>query len=277
MATPWKKSTTAATGAGRLKDKIAFITGGTSGIGLATARVFVNEGARVAVTGRNRERLDAVIADLGKDAIGFVADVDHDGAMADALASAAEAFGGLHILFANAGRYIDAKLGSTSRETFEAVLATNVTGVFMTVQSALPYLRERASIIVNGSTYATMGQPGANAYGAGKGAAAAMARTMASELAPRGIRVNVIVPGAIETPSWGFDSLDAEKRAQHIRLLGERSLLNRMLTAEEVANAVLFLASDESSGVQAAELVVDGGTTGAPAGSPRYRKGEPGS
>ena len=98
---------------------------------------------------------------------------------------------------------------------------------------------------------------------------------MASELAPRGIRVNVIVPGATETPSWGMDTLDPEMRAENVRLLGERSPMNRMLTAEEVANAVLFLASDESSGVQAAELVVDGGTTGALAGSPRFMRGEP--
>jgi NAD(P)-dependent dehydrogenase (short-subunit alcohol dehydrogenase family) len=145
----------------------------------------------------------------------------------------------------------------------------------MAVQAALPHLNDGASIIVTGSTYATMGPRGSASYAASKAAVAAMARAMASELAPRRIRVNVVVPGAIETPSWGFDRLDAVTHAEHVRLIGERALMNRMITAEEVANAVLFLASDESSGVQAAELVVDGGTTGAMAGSPRFRRGEP--
>jgi NAD(P)-dependent dehydrogenase (short-subunit alcohol dehydrogenase family) len=259
----------------RLSGKGAFITGGTSGIGLATAKVFVREGARVAVTGRNRERLDAVGAELGKDVLCRTADVDDDAAMAEALAAAAKAFGGLDVIFANVGLYRDARLGGTTRAVFEAVLATNVTGVFMTVQAALPYMREGASIIINGSVYATMGPPGASAYGAGKGAAASMARVMASELSPRGIRVNVVVPGAVDTPSWGLEELDEVSGTAQKRQIGERALLNRMLTAEEVANVVLFLASDESSGVQAAEIVVDGGTTGALAGSPRFKRGEP--
>jgi NAD(P)-dependent dehydrogenase (short-subunit alcohol dehydrogenase family) len=275
MAAPKGKSTNAANGSGRLKDKVAFITGGTSGIGLATARVFVREGARVAVTGRNRSRLDAAVADLGPSAIGCEADVGHDEAMAEAIATTAEAFGGIDTVFANAGRYVDATLGTTSRAAFDKALTTDVTGVFMAVQAALSHLRDRASIIITGSTYATMGPPGSASYAASKAAVAAMARAMASELAPRGIRVNVVVPGAIATPSWGMDRLDAATRAEHIQKLGERALLNRMLTAEEVANVVLFLASDESSGIQAAELVVDGGTTGALAGSPRFRRGEP--
>jgi NAD(P)-dependent dehydrogenase (short-subunit alcohol dehydrogenase family) len=276
MAEGGDRSAKAVGGGGRLQGKAAFITGGTSGIGLATAKVFAREGARVAVTGRNRARLDAAVAEIGEGALGFDADVDHDEAMAAAMAAAAEGFGGLDILFANTGRYADATLGSTTRAAFETALSTNVTGVFMTVQAALPYLRDRASIVITGSTYATMGPPGSASYGGSKGATAAMARAMASELAPRGIRVNVVVPGAIETPSWGFDRYDTATRAEHVRLLGERALVNRMLTAEEVANAVLFLASDESSGVQAAELVVDGGTTGAVAGSPRFMRGEPG-
>ena len=258
----------------RLLNKAAFITGGSSGIGLATAKAFVREGARVAVTGRSPLRLNAAISSSGKDIMGFEADVGDDAAMAKALAAAADAFGGIDIVFANAGLYLDTALGTTEREVFDAVFATNVTAVFMTVQASLAYLNDGASIILNGSTYATMGQPGANAYGASKGAIASMARAMASELAPRRIRVNVVVPGAIETPSWGLDKLDdASRRAQILRI-GERALANRMLTADEVANAVLFLASDESSGVQAAELVVDGGTIGALAGSPRFKRGE---
>ena len=257
----------------RLGGKAAFITGGSSGIGLATAKAFVREGARVAFT-RNHERLDNAVAGLGKNVIGYEADVDDDAAIAGALAAAAETFGGLDIVFANAGSYRDATLGNTTRAAFEAALATNVTGVFMTVQSALPHLRDGASIIINGSTYATMGPPGASSYAASKGAVASMARSMASELSPRRIRVNVIVPGAIETPSWSLHELDAATRRAQQERIGERALLNRMLTADEVANAVLFLASDESSGIQAAEIVIDGGTTGALAGSPRFQRGE---
>ncbi len=258
----------------RLRNKVAFITGGSSGIGLATARAFLREGARVAITARNLDRLDTVVAALGANIIGFKADVDDDAAMAEALASTAKSFGGIDVVFANAGLYLDAKLGTTKREVFERVLRTNATSVFMTVQASLLHLNDGASIILNGSAYTTMGPPGASAYGASKGAVSSMARVMASELAPRRIRVNVVVPGAVETPSWGLDDMDAESRKAHALRIGERALLDRMLTADEVANAVLFLASDESSGVQATELFVDGGTTGALAGSPRFQRGE---
>jgi NAD(P)-dependent dehydrogenase (short-subunit alcohol dehydrogenase family) len=258
----------------RLEGKAAFITGGSSGIGLATAMVFVREGARVAITGRGRPQLDEAVEVLGRNVIGCEADVDDDEAMGKALEDAAAAFGGIDVVFANAGSYRDATLGSATREVFSAVLATNVIGVFMTVQQALPHLRHGASIIITGSTYSTMGPAGASAYAASKAAVASMARVMASELSPRKIRVNVVVPGAVNTPSWHLDELDVEARRMHEQLIGERALLDRMLTAEEVANAVLFLASDESSGIQAAEIVIDGGTTGAMAGSPRFRRGE---
>jgi NAD(P)-dependent dehydrogenase (short-subunit alcohol dehydrogenase family) len=255
----------------RLRGKTAFITGGTSGIGLATAEAMLREGAMVAITGRDKTRLAAALVALGPNARGFEADVDDDAAMAAALKEAAAPSGGIDVVFANAGHYVNAPLGSTTRKDLEQQL-TVVTGIFMTVQLALPYLRDGASVIVMGSVYATMGPPGAGAYAASKAAAAALARSMASELAPRGIRVNVVVPGAIDTPSWGMDPAVHDA---HAKLIGERALLNRMLTATEVANAVLFLASDEASGIQAAEIVVDGGTTGAVAGSPRYMRGEP--
>jgi len=258
----------------RLTGKVAFITGGSSGIGLATAEAFVREGARVAITGRKRSQLDEAVENLGKDVVACETDVNDDVGMRQALATVAGAFGGIDIVFANAGLYIDATLGGATRENFAAVLGTNVISVFMTVEHALPYLRDGASIILNGSVYSTMGPPGAGSYGASKGAIASMARVMATELSHRRIRVNVVVPGAINTPGWGMDKLAPERRAEQQQILGERALLDRMLTAEEVANAVLFLASDESSGVQAAEIVVDGGTTGALAGSPRFRRAE---
>jgi NAD(P)-dependent dehydrogenase (short-subunit alcohol dehydrogenase family) len=258
----------------RLNGKSAFITGGTSGIGLATAEAFVREGARVAITGRDRQRLTSALARLGENAAGFVADIDDDEATAAGIAAAAEPSGGLDIVFANAGAAVHTPLGKTTRSDFEVQLA-DVAGIFMTVQLALPHLREGASVIVMGSVYATMGPPGFGGYGASKAAAVALARAMASELSPRRIRVNAVVPGAVDTPSWRMDKLDADEQARHRKLLGERAPLNRMVSAEEVANAVLFLASDESSGIQATEIVVDGGTTGGVAGSPRFIRGEP--
>lgn len=258
----------------RLAGKTAFITGGTSGIGLATAQAFVREGARVGITGRDRQRLDAACAGLGASAIGHVADVDDDAAMAAALEATAGEAGRIDVVFANVGQYVSASLGGVIRKDLEAQWSV-VTGIFMTVQQALPYLREGASVVIMGSVYATMGPPDAGAYGASKAAAAALARSMASELSPRGIRVNTVVPGAVDTPGWTYNGMAAAERAAYVKKLGERAPLDRMVTAEEVANAVLFLASDEASGIQAAEIVVDGGTTGALAGSPRYLRGEP--
>lgn len=257
-----------------LASKAAFVTGGSSGIGLATARAFVRDGASVAITGRDAARLNAAVADIGGGCAGFVADAGDDAAMAEALRLAAEPTGGLDIVFANAGYYVHSTLGETTRRDVETQMRV-VADIFMTVQLALPHLRDGASIILMGSVYATMGPAGAGAYAASKAASAAMARSMASELSPRGIRVNVVVPGAIDTPSWGMEVFPVAEREERKRLIGERAPLNRMLTADEVAQAVAFLASDASSGIQAAEIVVDGGTTGAVAGSPRYVRGEP--
>lgn len=258
----------------QLRSKIAFVTGGTSGIGLATAKAFVEEGAYVVLTGRDRKRIDAAIALIGSSCAGFVADAADDEAMNSALQHAAERSGGIDVLFANAGHYVHSALGGTTRAQLQEQL-TVVANTFMTVQHALPYLRDRASVILMGSVYATMGPPGAAAYAASKAATAAMVRSFASELSPRGIRVNLVVPGAVDTPSWGMEELETGVREERKRLIGERAPLNRMVSADEVAKAVSFLASDASSGVQATELVVDNGTTGAMAGSPRFVRGEP--
>jgi NAD(P)-dependent dehydrogenase (short-subunit alcohol dehydrogenase family) len=256
----------------RLAGKTAFITGGNAGIGLATARLFVAEGAKVAITGRNAETLAEAKTELGDAALSFVADVLDDAAMAQALAATAAAFGPINAVFANAGIAGRTPIGDTPRSTFETVIATNLTGPFLTLQAALPYLADRASLILNGSVIASLGNAAQAAYAASKAGVRAMVRSLASDLAPRQIRVNVVVPGATDTNIWDAAAPTPEARAQLEAVLGGSNPLGRMLRAHEIANAALFLASDDASGVNAAEIVVDLGLTGAPAGAAAQRR-----
>jgi NAD(P)-dependent dehydrogenase (short-subunit alcohol dehydrogenase family) len=255
----------------KLRNKTALITGGNSGIGLATARLFVKEGAHVAIVGRDQARLDTAKAELGEAAIAVRADVGDFAQLNAAVKSAAEALGGLDIVFANAGIGADTTLGKAKPDEFEAVIRTNVTGVFFTFQAALPYLHDGASLILNGSVHAVLGWPSYSAYAASKAAVRAMTRNLASELSPRGIRVNIIVPGPAKTPIWDRVAPNAQARAALEANLAALVPLGRLGEAEEVAKVALFLASDDSSNVQGTEIVVDGGTIGAPAGAPRLR------
>jgi NAD(P)-dependent dehydrogenase (short-subunit alcohol dehydrogenase family) len=238
----------------RLKGKTALITGGNSGIGLATARVFVAEGARVAIIGRNKTTLEAAAKELGKNLLAFQADILDAKARATVFAAIKEQFGTLDIVFAN-------------------VLRANVTGPFLTIRSALPLLQNGASIIVNGSVAETVGfPPGAGGYSASKGGVHAMIRAMAVELSPLGIRINVVSPGHIKTPLSLSPSLPPEQIAGIMQTIEKRVPLGRYGEPEEVAKAVLFLASDESSYVHVSDIVVDGGVTGAFLGAPIYRQ-----
>jgi NAD(P)-dependent dehydrogenase (short-subunit alcohol dehydrogenase family) len=255
----------------KLANKTALITGGNSGIGLATAKLFAAEGARVAITGRNAARLEAARAEIGNGALAFAADVGDLEATQTAVDAAAKALGGLDIVFANAGIAGLTPLGGTKPELFESIIRTNVTGVFFTLQAALPHLRDGGSLILNGSVHAVLGAPGYAAYAASKAAVRSMTRVLASELSPRGIRVNIVVPGATSTPIWDRLAPDAAvKAALEARIVGGIPL-GRLGLPEEIASAALFLASSDSSNIQGAEIVVDGGTTGAPSGAPRNR------
>jgi NAD(P)-dependent dehydrogenase (short-subunit alcohol dehydrogenase family) len=255
----------------RLANKTAFITGGNSGIGLATARLFVAEGAKVAITGRNKATLEATAKELGPNAFAIVADATDIAATEAAMKQAVEKFGKLDIVFANAGIAGGTPLGSATLETFEKVLRTNVTAVFFTVQAALPHLNDGASIILNGSVISVLGNPGYSAYAASKAGVRAMARVMASELSPRNIRVNVVSPGAVRTPIWGpaLATPDAEKAFE--KRMGLSTPLGRIGEPDHISKTVLFLASDDSAHVQGQELFVDGGSTASPAGAPIYR------
>jgi len=255
----------------RLQNKIALITGGNSGIGLATARLFLAEGARVAITGRNQRTLDAAVAELGDGVVAIQADVTNVDAIDRAVAAAVKKFGKLDIVFANAGIPGATPVGQTSLASFEEIMRTNLTAVFFTVQAAAAHLNPGASIILNGSVHAVMGVPGYSAYAATKAGVRAITRNLASEFAPRGIRVNQVTPGGTRTPIWSYQApTDPAMAALEQRLAGMIPL-GRMGQAEKIAKAALYLASDDASNVTGAEIVVDGGTTGAPFGSPVFR------
>jgi len=255
----------------RLANKTALITGGNSGIGFATARLFVAEGAKVAITGRNRETLEAAARELGPNALGVVADVTDIAATEAAIKRAVDKFGKLDVLFANAGIGGNTPLSGTTLSAFEQVLTTNITAVFFTVQAALPHLNDGASIILNGSVISVLGNPGYSAYAASKAGVRAMARVMASELSPRGIRVNVVAPGAARTPIWNRVAPTAEAFAALEQRVSRTTPLGGIAEADDVAKTALFLASDDAAHVQSAEIFVDGGATGSPAGAPIYR------
>jgi NAD(P)-dependent dehydrogenase (short-subunit alcohol dehydrogenase family) len=255
----------------RLANKTAFITGGNSGIGLATARLFVAEGARVAITGRNQKTLDAAAQELGRNALAIAADITDVAATEAAVQQAVNKFGKLDVLFANAGVAGNTPVGGTSIAAFESVIRTNLTAVFFTVQTAIAHLNDGGSIILTGSVISVLGSPGYSAYAASKAGVRAMARVMASELSPRGIRVNVISPGAIRTPIWGAATATPEAEKALEERIAKATPLRGLGEPDHISKAVLFLASDDSAHVQGQELFVDGGASASPSGAPIYR------
>src|ERR1700730_948784 len=258
----------------KLTGKKALITGGNSGIGLATARLFVAEGAKVAITGRDRKTVDEAVAELGPNARGYRADVTVEEDRKKLFADLSKDFGKLDIVFANAGISGRTPTGATDEAAFENIVHTNLNGAFFTVNSAAPLLNDNASIIFNGSVHNYMGQAGLAAYAATKGGVVSMARAIAADFAPRNIRVNVVAPGATKTPIWqrgSRASVSAEQSAKLTDLYSSTVPLGRWGEPEELAKAVLFLASEDSSYINAVELTVDGGLTGAPFAAPSLR------
>ncbi|ADV81580.1 SDR family oxidoreductase [Terriglobus saanensis] len=254
----------------KLKGKRALITGGNSGIGLATAQLFIQEGAHVAITGRDQATLEEAESKLGARARAYRTDVSDSTARKEFFVQLQKDFGHLDIVFANAGIGGATLVGSSDEALFESVLRTNVTGAYFTVESAVPLLRDGASIIFNGSIAGSLGRPGYAAYAASKAGVRAMARCLAAELSSRNIRVNVVSPGVITTPIWDR-SFTPEQIIQIEKRARELSPLGRVGHVDEVAKAVLFLASEDSSYVQAIEMFVDGGIMGTPYGGPGLR------
>ncbi|MEA3537088.1 SDR family oxidoreductase [Rhizobium sp. CC-YZS058] len=242
-----------------LEGKTALVTGGSSGIGLAAARLLTENGARVAITGRSVERLDAAVAKLGNQAIGIQADVTARADLTRMNTTIEQTFGSLDIVFANAGVAIGTPLSTTDEDAYHKIMDTNVKGVFFTVQTVLPLLRDGGSIILNTSWLKQVGTPGRAILSASKAAVRSFARTMSAELLDRRIRVNAVSPGSIETPIHrGSNQTEDEFRAYADRV-GAQVPLGRMGRPEEIAAAVLFLASDASSYMLGAEMVIDGG------------------
>jgi NAD(P)-dependent dehydrogenase (short-subunit alcohol dehydrogenase family) len=244
---------------GKLDGKTALITGGTSGIGLETARLFAAEGARIAVHGRDADRLADVARELGGETLAVRGSVESAADLDRLMAEVGARFGGIDILFANAGIFRPVMIPDIDEATFDHMFDTNVKGAFFTLQKALPLLRRGSSVIFNTSAMIHIGLPSTAMYVATKAALRAMVRVMATELTDRGIRINTVSPGAILTPLHAHSSLEGEVRDQVAGMIMSRTPMGRFGNADEVAKAVLFLASDDASFVQGEELVVSGG------------------
>jgi NAD(P)-dependent dehydrogenase (short-subunit alcohol dehydrogenase family) len=244
---------------GRLTGKMALITGGTTGIGLATAQLFLKEGARVAITGQDTARVIEAGKVLGTGAIALRADVASRADMAGVAARLKEEFGALDAVFANAGIAQPMPFSDVDEHNIDAQVDVNFKGVIYTVQSMLPLMNDPSSIVLTSTTMIEKGIAGMSVYAATKAAVRSLARTLSAELAPRGVRVNVISPGLIETPIYGKLGMPSEMVKEWAAQLVAKVPAARFGQAEEVAKAVLFMASDDSSYMLGENVLFDGG------------------
>jgi len=244
----------------RLENKVAVITGGNSGMGLATARLFVKEGAKVVVTARTEERLKESES-LNEEGIKVIkADVSNKEDLQSLFKNVADDFGKVDIVFANAGVARFSPLEMVNDEHIDSIFDTNVKGVINTVQSALPYFNGNGGqVILNTSVVNVKGMAGMTVYAATKAAVRSMVRTFTAELLPKGIRVNAISPGPIETPIFSKMGMSEEQQQEMASNIVASVPMGRAGKSEEIATAALFLASDESSFITGSELAVDGG------------------
>jgi NAD(P)-dependent dehydrogenase (short-subunit alcohol dehydrogenase family) len=242
----------------RLAGKIALITGGSSGIGLATAKIFQKEGAKVVITGRNQAKLDGVVKEIGGDIFAVQSDTAKVSDIDDLIAKIKERYGKIDVLFLNAGAGEPSPIETTTEADFDKVVNINLKGIFFTVQKAIPLLNQGASIILTCSCIHLMGQPGNSVYSATKAGVRSLARSMSAELKDRGIRVNSLSPGAIRTPMLEeFMHYTGTEKEEFTKMLNIP--LGRLGESEEIAKTALFLASDDSSYILGADIIVDGG------------------
>ncbi|MBD2524697.1 SDR family NAD(P)-dependent oxidoreductase [Nostoc sp. FACHB-133] len=245
--------------AGKLTGKIALVTGANSGIGLATAQRFVEEGAYVFITGRRQNELDAAVKKIGENVTAIQGDVSNLADIDRLYTTIEQEKGHLDILFANAGSGELAPLGLITEEHFDKAFNTNVKGLLFTVQKALPLMSEGSSIILNASIASIKGNPALSVYSATKAAVRSFARNWTLDLKERKIRVNAISPGVVPTPSYKLMGLTEEQVQEFVASKTDNIPLGRVGTPDEIAKAVVFLASDDSSFVNGIELFVDGG------------------
>jgi NAD(P)-dependent dehydrogenase (short-subunit alcohol dehydrogenase family) len=244
---------------GKLEGKIALVTGGNSGIGLATAKRFVNEGAYVFITGRRDSELARAVKEIGRNVTGVQGDVSNLGDLDRLFAQIKREKGKLDIVFANAGVATFAPFGTITEEHYDSIFEINVKGLLFTVQKALPLLPDGASIILNASIVASKGFAANSVYSATKAAVRSFARTWTTDLKDRRIRVNAVSPGPIETPGLKDLADSTGAGEQRLQMLANSAPLGRLGTPDEIAKAVVFLASDDSSYITGTELFVDGG------------------
>lgn len=243
----------------RLEGKRALITGGTTGIGLATARRFVAEGARVAITGKNPETLAAARKELGAEVLAIESDAGDAKAQKALAEQVARHFGTLDVLFVNAGVVDMRPLEGFDPEAFDRSFAINVKGPYFLVQALLPVFARPASIVLNGSVNAHIGMANTTVYAATKAALVSLGRTLSGELIGRGIRVNTVSPGPIETPLYGKLGMSEAQLKTVATAIQQQVPAGRFGKAEEIAAAVAFFASDESAFTVGSELLIDGG------------------
>lgn len=238
-----------------MDEKIVLVTGGTSGIGLATAKRFVAEGAYVFVTGRRQTELDAAVQEIGEDVRGVQGDVSNLEDLDRLFATIKEEKGTLDVVFANAGWGEFVPLESITEEHFDKTFAINVKGVAFTVQKALPLLKNGSAVVINGSMSDSIGQPAFSIYAATKAALRSFARTWSVDLKERKIRVNIVSPEFVPTPAYDYLGITKEMLEGELNNIP----LERVGVADDIAKAVIFLASDDSSYITGIELFVDGG------------------
>ncbi len=243
----------------RLEGKVAVVTGGNSGIGLATAKRLQDEGARVAISGRNQQTLDEAVKTIGNGVLAVQADVSKLTDVDKLYAQVSKKLGKIDVLFVNAGVAKFAPFAETSEGTYDEQFDINIKGAYFTIQKALPFLNDGASIIVNTSVADQKGTAGTSAYSATKAALRSLARTTAAELAARGIRVNAVAPGPIVTPIFGKTGLPQEAIDEFAKEIISKVPMKRFGQPEEVAGTVAFLASQDASYITGVEINVDGG------------------
>lgn len=242
-----------------LNNRTAVVTGGGSGIGLAIAKRFAQEGARVVITGRRQEVLDEALATLGENAVGLVADVSSASSLEALYAEVKRLVGGIDVLVANAGGGVHAPLGKITEEQIDQQFSTNVKGVVLTLQGALPLLGSGSSVVIIGSTSSMDPGPTMSIYGGTKAAVRNMVRSWTAELKGTGIRINILSPGPTNTPSLREAFGDDVEAG--MAFLTAKSPLGRIGEPEEIASAVAFLASDAASYINGVELFADGGAS----------------